>query len=124
MPARERAPGVGPGLVQDGPRQTADNANDTPVTAGLGPRPLLVTVPLDVLLTLIDFTAAMNAIGDDEDAGHIALAWAVAQHPAAVGAFVAAADDLDLVEFLAAARQLLAGPGDAVTAAGDGLEDA
>ena len=92
------------------------------MSVGLGTQPLLVTVPLDVLLTLIDFTAAMNAIGDDEDAGHIALAWALAQQPAAVGAFVAAADDLDLVEFLAAARQLLVGLGDAETAAGDAVE--
>ena len=86
------------------------------MTAPLGGQPLLVSVPLDVLLTLIDFMAAMSPVGDDEDAGQIALAYAVAQHPAAVGAFVAAADDLDLVEFLAAARQLLVGVGDAAVA--------
>ena len=38
MPARERAPGVGPGLVQ-GPRQTADNANATPEAGHVSDRP-------------------------------------------------------------------------------------
>lgn len=80
-----------------------------PTSMSGGAQPLLVNVPLDVLLTLIDFAAAVNFGGDDEDAGRIALAWAVAQEPAAVGAFVAAADDLDLVDFLTGAKQLLVG---------------
>lgn len=71
-------------------------------------RPTLVAVPLGALLTLVDYAATIGYTTETDDAATIsALAFAYAQAPTAVDAYIDAADDLDLVDLLTTARQHL-----------------
>jgi len=76
--------------------------DSTPTT----PRPTLVAVPLDALLSLVDDAAAIGCSTADP-ATISALAFAYAQAPTAVDAYIEATDDLDLVDLLTAARHHL-----------------